>query len=184
MALKSMLTIKELFFDGEKVKAAFDRAEIKVFSKIGAFIRSDAQRSIRTPTVERVEIKNLFQNRRPIEELTKKARQRRRIIFNMMERGDISETVVRARPSRPGKPPKNVLGTLKRLIFFSLDPGIDGVVIGPVKVSSSTTDAPHVLEFGGINQDKKFIAARPYMRPALEKNIPKLESLWQDSVTG
>lgn len=176
--------MKELFFDSEKVKAAFDRAEIKVFSKIGAFIRSDAQRSIRTPTDERVEIKNLFNMRRPIGELTKKARQRRHIIFNMMERGDISETIVRAKPSRPGKPPKNVRGTLKRLIFFSLDPGIDGVVIGPLKVASSTTDAPHVLEFSGINQDKRLIKARPFMNPALKKNIPKLEKLWQDSVTG
>jgi hypothetical protein len=95
--------------------------------------------------------------------------------------------------SRPGSPPHSHEGSLRRLILFGYDPRSDSVVIGPVGFRRST--APNVLEFGGkatvfrrvrgrLVRQQVPIAARPYMRPALEKERPKLPSVWRNSVRG
>lgn len=98
----------------------------------------------------------------------------------------------RKRSSRPGEPPSSHTGLLRRFILFGYDRRRDSVVVGPVGFRQST--APSVLEFGGRSavesrrrsrrRKKRVvrIAARPYMRPALEKERSNLPALWRNSV--
>lgn len=73
-------------------------------------------------------------------------------------------------PSKPGEPPKRDTGVL--------DGNIETVQISPLKVEVSS-NAPYAaaLEFGTSR-----MAARPYMRPAVEKTRPKVLELVQLAV--
>lgn len=94
--------------------------------------------------------------------------------------------------SRPGEPPSSHTGLLRRFILFGYDRRSDSVVVGAVGFRRST--APNVLEFGGrttVESGRRAkrrrsrvvrIAARPYMRPALEKEKSNLPALWRNSV--
>ena len=95
--------------------------------------------------------------------------------------------------SAPGSPPRSHAGHLKRLIYFSYDPGRQSVVIGPTPFNTSVGIAPPLLEYGGTGTvtrriwgtTKKLPAtyrARPFMTPAFEREKPKLPSMWADSV--
>lgn len=53
----------------------------------------------------------------------------------------------RKKSSPPGQPPSSHEGSLRRLIFFSYDPGSKSVVIGPVPFKQG--EAPSLLEYGG-----------------------------------
>ena len=100
----------------------------------------------------------------------------------------------RKRQSRPGQPPSSHTGLLRRFILFGYDRRSDSVVVGPVGFRRSR--APTVLEFGGRTtvearrrggrrQNRTVrIAARPYMRPALEKERSQLPAVWRNSVRG
>jgi len=100
----------------------------------------------------------------------------------------------RKRSSRPGEPPSSHTGLLRRFILFGYDRQRESVVVGPVGFRRSK--APRVLEFGGRTtvetrrpgrRRKKRtvrIAARPYMRPALEKERSNLPAVWRNSVKG
>lgn len=96
--------------------------------------------------------------------------------------------------SRPGNPPHNHQGLLKKLIFFSYDPAQKCVTIGPEKLNQKIGDAPHALEYGGMSRvtsggrrNKRVIRtvkirARPYMGPAFKKEMKALPGLWASSV--
>jgi hypothetical protein len=100
----------------------------------------------------------------------------------------------RKRTSQPGQPPTSHTGLLRRFVLFGYDRRSDSVVVGPVGFRRSR--APNVLEFGGRTtvavgrrgRGKKKrtvrIAARPYMRPALEKERSQLPAVWRNSVRG
>lgn len=101
----------------------------------------------------------------------------------------------RKRSSRAGEPPSSHTGLLRRFILFGYDRRSDSVVVGPVGFRRSR--APSVLEFGGptkvVSSSRRGagrrkqsrtirIAARPYMRPALEKERSNLPAVWRNSV--
>ena len=99
----------------------------------------------------------------------------------------------RKRASAPGQPPSSHTGLLKRFIYFGYDPHQQSVVIGPTKINAQGQDIPHVLEYGGPSavvrrrRGKRTsrtvtVAARPFMHPALEKELPKMPAMWRDSV--
>ena len=100
----------------------------------------------------------------------------------------------RKRTSRPGQPPSSHTGLLKRFILFGYDPARRSVVIGPMRLNRKG-DAPEALEHGGTARvvtgsrrkrrlaRKVKIKARPYMGPAMEREKPKLPSMWRDSVS-
>ena len=100
----------------------------------------------------------------------------------------------RKRTSQPGQPPTSHTGMLRRFILFGYDRRSDSVVVGPVGFRRSR--APNVLEFGGrttVETGRRparkkrrtvRIAARPYMRPALEKERSQLPAVWRNSVRG
>jgi len=90
--------------------------------------------------------------------------------------------------SAPGKPPSSHTGRLKGLILFAFDAPRDSVVIGPNVIGSG--DQPGAtLEHGGVvvmkwrrRAKRTRFAARPFMGPALEKERPKFDKLWTNSV--
>lgn len=98
--------------------------------------------------------------------------------------------VKRNKPSEPGKPPSEHVGTLKRLIFFVYDKLSRGVVIGPTRAASAQAN---ITEQGGRGtairgrgaRRRKVAAtfkARPFMGPAFEKEKKVLPDLWKNSV--
>lgn len=98
----------------------------------------------------------------------------------------------RKKSSPPGMPPSSHEGSLRRFLFFGYDPARRSVVIGPARLNKSS-GAPETLEYGGrttvvrIRRGKRektrvTIQPRPYMRPALKREMPKLKPMWANSV--
>ena len=99
----------------------------------------------------------------------------------------------RKKVSSPGSPPTSRTGLLKKFIFFGYIPASDSVVVGPIKLNSKIGETPRALELGGkttiVSRGKKSkskktvsIAARPFMTPAMDKELPKLPDMWKNSI--
>jgi len=95
--------------------------------------------------------------------------------------------------SPPGSPPSSHTGLLKRFIFFGYERSRQTVVIGPMRLNQKAGDAPAALEHGGTSvvveglrrrrrKRRVRIRARPFMGPAMRKELPKFPSLWANSV--
>lgn len=107
-------------------------------------------------------------------------------------RATARESIRRAKkPSKPGRPPHTRTGLIKKIIFI-YNPSSKSVVVGPMKLNKPTQSALPALEYGGQSiamvgpgrkQKKRIlIRKRPFMQPALEKELPKLPELWANSV--
>ena len=157
------MKIKALFFDRPKVQRAVKSARRRALSKTGAFIRQRAKTSMR--------------------KVGKRAR---------------AKATPGSLVSRPGQPPLAHEGSLRRLLFFAYDPNFQSVVVGPLAFRAGT--APATLEYGGevvINRRRRRrdgqvtryrsrarILPRPYMAPALQKEIPGMPEAWRNSIKG
>lgn len=95
--------------------------------------------------------------------------------------------------SRPGDPPHSHTGLVRRFVLFGYDRATDSVVVGPVKIKSGR--AVESLEYGGRStansrrrgrriQRAVTVKARPFMRPALRKEMAKFPELWRNSIVG
>jgi hypothetical protein len=96
----------------------------------------------------------------------------------------------------PGSPPSSHTGLLKRFIFFGYDAARKTVVVGPMRLNQKVGDAPAALEHGGTSvvveglrrrrrrrrKRRVRIRARPFMGPAMQKELPKFPKLWTESV--
>jgi hypothetical protein len=99
----------------------------------------------------------------------------------------------RKKPAPPGQPPSSHSGLLRRFIFFGYDEARQTVVVGPMRLNQKVGTAPEALEHGGTSEvveglrgkrrkRRVKIKARPFMGPAMEKELPKFPSLWANSV--
>ena len=94
------------------------------------------------------------------------------------------------KPSLAGRPPHgHGAELLKKNIFFGFDERSQSMVAGPIRLNGrSAADIPRTLEVGGTTTirpprgrgakaapRKVTLAARPYMVPSLNKNLPKLK---------
>lgn len=141
------------FFDRKAVMDAVGKARKKVLSKFGAYVRTRARSSLKAPG--------------------KKARKAKAV-------------------SAPGRPPFSQTGTLKKFLFFSYDFTRESVVIGPARINGVVDPrALPALEYGGPStvEDRRggtrrpvSVKARPFMGPALAKELPGLPAMWRDSV--
>lgn len=141
-----------VFFNTAAVRKRVGRATVSVLSKFGAFVRQTAKSSIRRSK----------------------------------------------RSSPPGTPPRSHTGLLKRRILFWFDLVRRSVVIGPELARPAGDQILHALEVGGVTRasprrrkgrrgdtkrgPKRRIAARPFMGPALQENLPLLPLMWRNSV--
>lgn len=88
--------------------------------------------------------------------------------------------------SVPGRPPFSHTGILKKFIFFGYDTTKRSVVIGPIIAPGKPGKAPATLEHGGKVSlplgNKADMAARPFMKPAFQREIKTLPSTWANTI--
>jgi|SRR5699024_8409833 len=175
-------TAKDLFFDRAKVLAEIDRQTAKVLSRFGGFVRKTARRSIRRrkkvsepgqpPSAHSDEIKNI---------LYYYDRFRQSIIIGpvglnsspyggvtvpqlLEEGGDVTTQFwLGKKTKKRGKPaeitwlnPNKVTGHINKAIYFH------------------ASDAPKV---------KAHYEARPFMQPAFDEWLEKLDEFWASSIS-
>jgi hypothetical protein len=119
------------------------------------------------------------------------SRSERRVLSKFgafVRRGAKSSIRKRKSVSQPGRPPSSHTGLLRKMIFFVYEPSRSSVVIGPIELNRGT-DAPRLLEHGGQvvrrqgkQRTRMVYRPRPFMGPALERELPKLPAMWRDSV--
>ncbi len=160
---------KKFFFDRARVEGALSKAKRSKLASQGALVRIIARRSIRKP--KRMKLGDLPEN----EQLAYLIRCRM-----ALEEGRPKPQLPFA-SSKPGEPPRNQTGLLKNHILFAYDTESESVVIGPALLNAGT-GAPQVLEDSGYNDRGVFIAARPYMRPAMAQAVRSYPSVFKDSM--
>lgn len=155
---------KNFFFDREAVLTKANAAEVRVLSKFGAYVRRSAKSSIKT------------------------------------KKG----------ASRPGTPPhshdwymsdpkKDIKKKSRKRyyfrdsILFAWEPKNRSVIVGPFLFNGQAKKSPTVPElheFGGTasygprgQETSRRFPARPYMRPALDKERPKFAGMFRDSIS-
>ena len=141
-----------------------------------------------------IRIKNLFFDRPKVQRAVDAARRRVLSKAGAFIRQEARQSIRKRKgTSPPGRPPYSHVGLLRNLILFGYDERTDSVVVGPVGFKRSKV--PHVLEYGGVTTVTRFrrgkierrrvrIAPRPYMGPALAKELPKFPELWRNSIRG
>lgn len=170
---KSFLRVTESFFDRRAIMDKMAVAERRVFSRFGAFVRQSARQSIRRP--RRMRVGELSKRQRFIYGVSEERNARGQFVVQKNRR------LLPYAASKPGEPPRNQTGLLRDNIFFSYDAATQSVVIGPARLGGAGR-APAVLEYGGRGILGTTIKPRPYMVPALQKNIQKLLPMWRNSV--
>ncbi len=172
---------KGMFFDRKAVTSRLSRAKRKVFNRTGGLTRKIARNSMK-PVSKRIlkQISNLRQEAAILvhrrQSPSVQAR-RRQIILEI-------RALQKQAASKPGKPPKTIVGTIKKQLLYGYDPATESVVIGPI-LFAPTSGAPETLEFGGsvqIGPRHVSIAKRPYMGPAREKVQPQVAGFFRDSL--
>ncbi len=167
MLRMSISKTKTLFFDRAFVIERIDAATRASLARGGAILMRSARKSIKDGVV-------LARGR------VKEGEQRK---------------VIDRRTSKPGEPPFSQTGLLRDNILFAFDPANRSVVVGPARLGRST-GAPETLEFGGttvVDRRRKGrggrrekatvrIAARPYMGPALAREVSKLPEQLRNSI--
>lgn len=118
---------------------------------------------------------------------------RQRKVFNKF--GGFVRTIAKRsmrygdRISSPGNPPTARKGKafLRKFLYYAYDIKTKSVVIGPARLNSVIGFTPPALEYGGENIiqsrgkiRKANIRKRPYMKPAFDAGLTKLDSFWKD----
>ena len=85
---------------------------------------------------------------------------------------------VSKRYALPGSPPRTRHGQLRRAIVYARE-GNDHGLIGPGFAHVGPSAMAH--EFGGRFRKSNY-RARPFMGPALSKNLPRLPRFWAGSI--
>lgn len=155
------------FLDKAVVINAVNKGRLKALRKGGAITRTIAMRSIRKP------------KRLSIGEMSPGQRKRFRQLQARARRLGVAGPERPFQSAKPGEPPRDKTGHLKRTIFFGYDKSTDSVVVGPIAMFSRTAWA---LEHGGRVMLKGYGGQRvpmtfrgnPFMEPALRKVAPKL----------
>ncbi len=91
--------------------------------------------------------------------------------------------------SVPGQAPSSHVGLVRKFLFFGYDTVQQSLFVGPVKINRGDGRAPQLLEHGGTvtrsirGASKTFrYRARPFMRPALDKEISAMPQAWKDVI--
>jgi len=167
-----------VFFDSSQLEGRLSRATKNTLSKFGAYVRRAARSSMRPA------------RRQQLREMTSEERERHNRQKKANKAAGRNPPKRRWASSKPDEPPRVHIGDLKKYLFFSYDLSRESVIVGPVPRSGAEPDIPRRLESGGRtvssfgrNRGKSInVAPRPYMQPALDKELPKLEPLWRDRI--
>ncbi len=78
-----------------------------------------------------------------------------------------------------GQPPRTRFGSIRNSILYDVDKKSQVALIGPAYSRIGPVAAAH--EHGGFFRHRRY-EARPFMRPAFQKVIPRLSKLWRYSI--
>lgn len=169
--------IVKTFFDSPAVIKKLPPAKRKAFTRAGALVRTIAKRSIRPA------------RRKPLSAMSAQERKAwTRRLARARKQG-------KPRPkrafesARPGDPPRNKTGFLRKFIFYGWDPGAETVYVGPTPVGNLRT--AWLLEHGGHAALPLYGGKRvpmryrgnPFMKPALETAAPQIADLFRNVIT-
>lgn len=117
-------------------------------------------------------------------EAVDRAIQRQLQRFGDLVARDAAESLeIRHRPSLPGETP-SIWSSELADIRAAVNRRDGAVTIGVVPTSSSGGDVPSVLEAGGIGADGSSREPRPFLQPALRRQIDRQQpGIWRDSVS-
>lgn len=168
------IQITKLFFDREKTIRAMNSATRRAMSKAGAFIRTAARSSIKTRSYKT----SAPPGQPPFDHtgfaLARVNRQRKKQGLQK----------IKASMSGVGLHTKGL-----RTILFGYDDARQALVVGPVRFGGNrgTATAAQVQEFGGEVRGPRGrqirVAPHPFMRPALNKELPNLPARWKSGVS-
>lgn len=146
------------------------------------------------PTIDAIK-RNFFDSDKVIRAVDREMRRQLSRFGAFVRTRSKSSIRKRKAASKPGSPPTNRTGLLKKFIFFSYDEQTKTVVIGPAAFKSNAT-APELLEYGGRGVTSRFVnrrgqiprqgiwRPRPFMRPAFDAELPKFLQGLKDCVKG
>ncbi len=154
---------KEGFFDRQLVLDAVDKPTREILNEFGRLVRKDAQKSL-----------VYDDGPSPAGQPPHAHRSRTRTRIS----------------KKTGKERTRSVSFLREFLFYSFDKERRSVVIGPVKLSSTVdSGALPALEYGGKStivdhgkEKRVSIAARPFMRPAFQAELPGLPAMWKNSI--
>ena len=168
---------KNLFFDRARVLEADERATIKNLSKAGAFIRRTAKGLIRAVGKKGTPSK-------PGSPPKSRTGFLKEFIFFVFEQSKGSVLIGAAKLNQVfvGRSGRPVAGTVPSVLEYGGQIGIIEVFKWRkwqrADLRSKRRNAGLATRIRKVN-----IAARPYMRPAFEKEAPKFSSIWADTIT-
>lgn len=163
------------YFDRDLVVRKLGRVKARALSKIGAYTRTRARRSIRAPR------RKSLGDMSPEERAEFKRQQR----IAKQEGKPAPKRPFKA--SKPGTAPSDVTHVLKHGIEFAADLDRDSMVAGAAVADATNKEAPSVLEYGGRTElsygedagQKVNVAPRPYVHPAFDSAMADLPDLMQ-----
>lgn len=162
------------YFDPGPAQKAEEKATTKALFKMGAFIRRAARSSIKNP------------RKRKISDLDSDELEDYQTRVRIAERTGEPKPDLGTASSKPGEPPRNQTGYIKKFIFFVVEKTKRTVVVGPAKLNRPSINALEALERGGNSTDAGGkpvnIEARPFMGPAEERERDKFAALYENSL--
>lgn len=164
---------KWFFFDRAHVEEKIGKRAVKALSRFGAFVRTRSKTSMKRA------------RRKTLAEMSPREKRIHAIRVRAAQKRGASTPKRPFKPSKPGEPPRVRAGTLKRHVYFGLEPQRKNVVIGPI-LFEPESGAPEILEHGGVTRNRRRakVEPRPYMRPAFDREIDNLPRHWRHSLLG
>ncbi len=167
--------MKEAFLDRRVVIDAVSKAKLKVLGHSGGYVRAIIQRLIK-PAPRATPFHSNSMD-----------------IFENANRQN--EAMMRDQVSPPGHPPYgHGDNKLKQFTWYAYDAATGNVIVGYAKLNDPVgVDVPFNLEHGGDTTIVRYvggkrrerrvhIAARPAVGPGMEKALPRMPQLWENSV--
>lgn len=153
------------FFDRDAVLKAVGKANVKILNEAGRKIRATAQKSL-------VYAEGPSSPGSPPH--AHKSRKKTRT------------------SKKTGKTRTRSVSFLREFLYYKYDFATRSVVVGPEKLNSTVdSSALHALEEGGTSRvpagpggktRSVTIRPRPFMRPAMNSNLPDFRNMWKNSV--
>jgi hypothetical protein len=152
------------FFDRKAVLKAVNAADRKILNEVGRKVRSTAQKSIKY--ADGPSAPGSAPHGHKTRQITRKSK-------------------------KTGKSRTRNVSYLREFLYYKYDFATRSVVVGPERLDSTVDpSALRALEEGGVSRVSApggktrsvQIRKRPYMKPALDSNLPDFTRMWHNSV--
>lgn len=176
-------------FQLAKLQRAIVKMNKGALTKAGKAIRAHARDSIKFGGEARFNIP------KTTKEVREEQRRLWRELYHWRKNGKrgprpklLTRDLLRAleKTSRPGKPPFDHTGYLKKSIAYNVTADGTDVIVGPqLHTNRRGKDVLKALEHGGTSKNawhiSKYIKPRPFMKPALDGQRQRLAKYWKDA---